>query len=426
MATAQPSDGYKDRFRPTVGWVTYDLANTIFSFMVVTAFGSVYLEKIAGKDVYFGAANTISMVAAGLLVPVLGAISDRSGHSKKWIFAFTLICCTSTILYGLFPTGNRALAITMLVVFFVIANFSFQSSLVFYNSFLPELASKKRLGFVSGLGIGVGYAGNILGIATALVYFSIYGKNANPWPLFITTGVLFFLFALPCFIWVRERKIKDPEPISGALVGRSFKELWRTLRSLPSHKALMLFLIGNFLCMDGLNTTIVCATRTLTEVMGLDKEAFTKVLLGFSVTALAVGLVLGKLIDVIGSWKTFYISGAAFTVALIVCSLVQQKAIFIGTFIALGPIGLAGIQAAGRKILIELAPPEKIGEYFGLFGLTNKVSALGVLIFFIITDALGGDAFAFRIGLAFLLLFVVPGIICVAFAGKAHRRTTES
>ncbi|MHC4663065.1 MAG: MFS transporter [Planctomycetota bacterium] len=328
---------------------------------------------------------------------------------------------------GIVPTGMKLLTITLLIVLFALANFSFQSALVFYNSLLPEIASDKRMGLVSGLGIGIGYFGNLVGGGLALLLVPMFGKTAESkeviWPMFLITGVLFFLFALPCFFCVPERYVKNPEKLRFSIATSSFRNLMKTLAALPKHPVVMLFLIGNFLCMDALNTTVVCAARTLIEILGLGRMETMKVLLGFSGAALVVGLLLGKLIDIIGSWKVFFISCASFMIALITCVIVHNHSaiLFIGAFIAFGPIGLAGIQSAGRKILVELAPPEKIGEYFGLFGLTNKVSALGVLAFFLITDALQpghGSAFAYRIALASLLGFIIPGTICAVIAAK--------
>jgi len=426
LTTAPLSDDYKDRFRPTAGWVVYDLANTIFSFLVVTALGAEYFKSVSGQDKFFGIASTTSMIAAGLLVPVLGAISDKTGRSKRWLIMFTIICCGATLGLGFVPTGSKTLAIAFLIILFALANFSFQSALVFYNSLLPEIAGEKRMGLVSGLGIGIGYFGNLVGGGLALLLVPMFGETADGksviWPMFPITAALFLLFALPCFLWVRERNVKNPAKLSLSLATGSFKELWKTLRSLPSNPVVLLFLIGNFFCMDALNTTIVCAARSLIVILGFATMEAMWVLLGFSGVALFVGLMLGKLIDIIGSWRVFFISCVSFIITLIACVLAPGPVIFIGAFIVFGPIGLAGIQSAGRKILVELAPPEKIGEYFGLFGLTNKVSALGVLAFFLITDSLGGNAFAYRVALAALLAFIIPGTICILIAQRLLKR----
>ena len=140
-------------------WALYDFANTIFSATCVTLWFPIYLESISGRVIDIGRANVLSMIAAGILLPVAGAVIDRTGRAKPWLFWLTVICCAATALLGAIGPprdashGQIRMYVFYLMTMFVVANFAYQVSLVFYNSLLTAVAPKRSVGFVSGLGV---------------------------------------------------------------------------------------------------------------------------------------------------------------------------------------------------------------------------------------------------------------------------------
>lgn len=141
---------------PTASWILYDLANTIYAATVVYLLVPRYVDRFESWSI--GIAQTASMIVAGLLVPVLGAICDRTRKTSSYLAFGTSLCIVCLAGFGIVFDGPR---VWILVLFFV-AHVSYQTALVFYNALLPSVARFERSGLVSGLGVGVGYLGTLL------------------------------------------------------------------------------------------------------------------------------------------------------------------------------------------------------------------------------------------------------------------------
>jgi UMF1 family MFS transporter len=142
-----------DRTR-AAAWVLYDLANTVYAAVLTFVFAPWFTSRFDATSM--GVTQTASMILAGLAVPVLGALIDRTGRTRGYLAIGTLLCIGAMAAWGL--GGGKA---TLLLWFFV-ANVSYNLSLLFYNALLPSVASDRRAGLVSGLGFGVGYLGTVL------------------------------------------------------------------------------------------------------------------------------------------------------------------------------------------------------------------------------------------------------------------------
>lgn len=396
--------------RAPISWVVYDLANTVYSALVVTILIVIYVEHTLGRATAATAANFVSMIAAGLVAPAFGEVTDRAGTSKRWLIVTTLITCLACVLMGaaVFLVPERV-AVWIVLLAFAVSNFCYQLSLVFYNSLLPGLVPPERVGFWSGLGVGVGYFG------MALAVISIVALEGRAGVGFVTAGVLFLTLSLPLFAWVRERpaSILDAAPMRVAVALRQSLAIWRdTLREPVSRR----FLLGNFCLTDVLNTTIIMFGLYCIKVFdGIDKsDDFAPALLVLSLTAFPLGVAAGWLSDRLGPRTGLLLSAISLAVALgagvvMPAARFGTMVVFLGTF---GAFGLAGIWTAGRALLVRIAPPEKIGEYFGMYGLTLKVSVFGALMFTLLSDFLPTDdvALRYRIGLASCFLPLVLGV----------------
>jgi UMF1 family MFS transporter len=403
-------DDYKNKFKPVFGWVMYDFANTIFAAVMVSFFFTRYLHDLTGCDVYTGLGNVLSMALAGLAVPVLGVLADRTGGAKRCLLVLTAICCAATALVSALP--ESASNVAWMVLLFIVANFVYQASLVFYNTLLADVATRDRAGLISGIGVGVGYIGTVFAL---LVLYPV-AKSLGLRYTFAFCALMFAVFTIPIMLFVRERKVANPERFSATLLRSSFREFFRTLKKLPQDRPVLFFLIGNFLCVDALNSVIIFARLTIEGFFPeykSDENQFSLMLIiiGVNSGALVAGLVIGRLTDAFGAKRMYLVAAGCFVAALAICSITAgaSEAVFLTAFIGLGAIGLAGIWTAGRKMLLDLAPPDKIGEYFGLYGVTNKLSTLSALAFALAHDLSGG----YRASLIVLAVFLVPGIILI-------------
>lgn len=150
-----------------LSWILYDFANTIFSMNVVSTYFALWITVDNGMDDFWvGFANSLSMLMVALTLPILGVLSDMAGRKVPYLIAMTLTSCIATALIGgtaLF-SGQVAYRAHIALIFFVVANYSYQGGLVFYNALLPNVSSRWSMGKVSGYGVAAGYLGAIMGL----------------------------------------------------------------------------------------------------------------------------------------------------------------------------------------------------------------------------------------------------------------------
>jgi len=383
----------------------YDFANTIFSATCVTLFFPIYMKRISGSVTEIGTANVISMIAAGIVLPVAGAVIDRTGRAKPWLFWLTLICCGGTALLSAFGPlkGN----IIWLMAFFILANFSYQVSLVFYNSLITSVAPANKIGMISGIGVGLGYAGIIFAMFVLWQVTEVFGLRSA----FLTAAILFFVFAVPLFLFVKERKVANPEKLGFHTAWDALKRVWQTDRSLRKRKGILMFFLGNFLVVDALNTAIVYFGVYIEHVFGKEPTQIMLQLVGLYTGALVWGILQGRACDRFGAKPVYLAAAGALVFMVVVCATIRSEFWFFMTLIVMGSFALAGVWTAGRKMLVEISPPEDLGEFFGLYGMTGRLSAYGTIFFALIADRLG-----FRLALLALLVTSVPGALLLSRA----------
>ncbi len=408
---------------PAIAWACYDLANTIYAASLTYLFTPYFTERFAAPDfavrTWIGVTTTVSMVLSGLAVPLLGTICDQTGKARRYLVIATAVNIAAMLLWGL---GGPATG--MLAGLFV-ANFAYQTALLFYNSLLPSVAAPARQGLVSGIGTGLGYFGNIVVLVSLIVLHP--NDLAHVEPYFVGMGLAFLLFALPCLLWVHDRRAIPAAP-SASLLRDSLRDLGATLRELPQHRPLLFFLLGNFFLVDVLNTAIQFFGDYVKEVFAEQFAAGTLTLFGvgfhgdgemvaflgtlgllLSVLAVVFGIVLGLFTDrhplLVMRW-----SGAALGIGLAGGALFGggNTTWFVLTLVVGGAMGLAGVWTAGRKLVLVLAPPERIGQFFGLYGITVKVSVIGSTVYGVVADHRGPQS-----ALLAQLVQLVLGLTCL-------------
>ncbi|MCA8916096.1 MAG: MFS transporter [Planctomycetes bacterium] len=436
-----PPPAYLDKTSPLASgaWVLYDTANTVYA-AVLTFIFAPYLGDLFGGRSIQGITNSASMVAAGLCVPVFASLADHTGRARLYLIITTLACIGGMATFGL-----TSVPFLVMAAFFV-ANFGYNAALVFYNSLLPSVAADKHQGLVSGLGVGCGYVGTIiivvlLGLPKAVGFPATFGIAA----------AIFLALALPCFVLVRERRVQKRTPFSLGLVKRQFGEVFATVKSLPKDRPVMWFLIGNFFCVDVLNTAILyfgdftrgtffVNSGTPTDpvwiaregaslaVFGLAIDTPTQLLtwsgLSLNVLALVFGITLGFMTDRWGSLRVLRLSAAFLALGLIGAAVGGgfNLTLYLAGICGFGALGLAGIWTAGRKLLIELSPRERLGEYFGLYGITTKLSVLGSAVFGLVFDTVsaktGNDLYGWKAALSLQAAPLLFGLLLLALVKK--------
>lgn len=364
--------------RAVAGWVSYDLANTIFSMGVVSLFLPMWLREEMGADrvdAGFGLIAAISYAIVFLVSPQLGAMTDRAGRRMPFLLGSTLLCVLCTVLLARF-------GITITLILFVVANVAYQAGLQFYDALLPQVSTPRNRGRIGGIGVGVGYFGSFIAVALGIAL-----GTEDKQPLFLWIGVLFLLFAMPCFLLVRERIAPRRGPVwSPAAMYASMRDTLRTLRRVEEHPGLVRFLVGRVFYTDAINTVIMVMalyTVNVAVATGLDTAAGERAAqfvlifaIGFAVPG---GFVWGWLTDRWGPKRTLDVVlllwMGVFALAA-VAGMAPLSLPWLYLVAALAGIALAGVWAADRPYMLRLSPPERIGEFYGLYGMVGRFSAV--------------------------------------------------
>jgi UMF1 family MFS transporter len=358
--------------RSLVGWMMYDFANSAFTTIIVSVVYSAYFvgTVVGGEKGYgemlWGRAVGISMALVAISAPILGAVADYSRAKKRLL----LINCYLTVIFTalLYFVGPGSIMLGM--VLFIIANFGFNSANVFYDSFLPDIASPSDIGKVSGYGWALGYVGGLLSLL-----YSLWIINTNPshvrW-VFPAVALHFLVFSSFLFIWLKEfqRASKRTNYYRVALqrVGYSLKHI----RQLPQ---LLRFIFSYFIYNDGITTVIAFASIYGIERFGMD----TKAMIVYFILAQFTSIIGAALFGVVSDkWS----SKVSLSISLLIWVAVVIWAFFCKTAGEYYLVGLlAGLaigssQANSRTILSQLTPRTKQAEFFGFYALTGRLSSI--------------------------------------------------
>lgn len=400
-------------------WALFDWANSAFTTLVVTFIYATYFTRSFSTDetlstAWWGRGVAVSAVLVAILSPILGAAADRAGARKRFLVATTLTCVLGTAALAMVVPGSAG-AVPMAITLFVIANVAFELGNVFYNAFLPDIASPARIGRVSGFGWALGYAGGLVCMAVALVGFV---QPETPWfglandggANIRATNLLvagwFLVFALPLF-----RNV--PEVRSGAVRFEplaAFRALGATFRDIRRHAQVFRFLLARLVYNDGLVTIFAFGGIYAANAFGF---TLTEVLYFGVALNVAAGLgayAFGFVDDRLGGKRTVMLSLVALTGAALLAvwapnaTWLWAAGILIGLFV--GPN-----QSASRSLMARMVPEEKQGEFFGFFAFSGKATS------FLAPLAYGEASRAFgslRAGVATVVVFFVVGMVLLS------------
>ncbi len=391
-------------------WTLFDFANTSFSVLIIAVGYSLYFKQIvaggAGRgDFYWGLAVSISMLLTALITPVLGAASDFSHQRKRFLFIFTMVSVVCTaLLYGVHE--NMILVGSVLLI---VANIGFEGGIVFYNAFLPSLTEKKFYGRISGYGFAMGYVGSLVSLLIAIPLYKdgFAPENLGNFRLsFLLAAAMFFIFSLPLFLFLQDKKTK--QTVSASYLREGYARVISTLKHLRSYKQVATFLLAFFFYNDGILTVISFASIFAQESLQFSLQEILLLFAVVQASAIAGSLIFGSLTDKIGPKKAIVISLACWILVVISAYFVHSKAVFYGVGIIAGA-SMGGSQSASRSFMALLTPPEREAEFFGFYdGFCGKASAvIGTFIFGILSWATGSQ----RIAVLSVGFFFVAGLM---------------
>ena len=373
------------------GWILYDVGNSAFILMVTTLVPIFFnaLASSAGvhEDLYlsyWGYAGSICTILVAIIGPVCGAIADR--NNKKRIFMLCMlvgvVCCA--LMGGM---GNW---ITFLAMF-ILAKVGFSSSIVFYDSMLPEITTSERMDKISSMGYAFGYIGSVIPFAVCLVLVLMHGsfgltQSVAMTIAFILVAVWWLVCSVPLLKDYTQTAYQAPtkEPIRDA-----FRQLFSTLKAARQEKHIFLYLLSFFFFIDGVYTIIDMATAYGTA-LGLDSTGLLLALLVTQIVAFPFAIVFGRL-------SAKYDTGLLIKVCIIAYTCITVFGIFLVSqwqfWLLAVLVGMfqGGVQALSRSYLGKIIPAERSGEFFGLMDIFGKgASFVGLLMVSLVSQLFAG------------------------------------
>ncbi|HYM30417.1 MAG TPA: MFS transporter [Candidatus Cybelea sp.] len=437
-AGAAPDAGFLGRF----GWAMFDWANQpIFSVITTFIFAPYFTSFVVADPVRGQALWGYAQSAAGVLIavasPFLGAMADAAGPRKGWTFVFQVPCviCAAALWWVTPASGPETWTWALAAI--AVMTVGAEISVVFNNAMLPDLVPHERLGRLSGYAWGLGYVGGLIALTTVLVCFSLPDQ---PWfgldkamhendrvvgPL---VAVWIVVFDLPLFLFTPDQPHCGIGRAEAARQGA--RKVFATVAKLGRYRNIALFLIARMIAYDGLSAVFAFGGIYAAGMFGWGTTSlgiFGIVIIVFAAIGAAVG---GWLDDRIGSKPTIQgalvgVTFATFGIlsmthdsvlfGIAVDGPVQGGALFASSaeraFMLFAVIiGLCSgpMQAAARTMMARLAPPDMLGEFFGLYALTGKATAFfAPLAIAIMTDAFASQ----RAGIFAIVVFLVAGFV---------------
>ena len=397
-------------------WILYDVGNSAFVLLVATLI-PIFFNALAEEGglssvdylAYWGYAASAVTVITAVLSPILGTLADTRGF-KKPIFILCLVvgvagCCAM----GLAKTWLPFLLI------FVFAKVGFSGSLVFYDSMLSDVTTPDRMDVVSSRGYAWGYIGSCVPFVVCLAL--VLGSGAIGLSQMTALNIALFITAawwlamtLPLLKSYRQLHYVEVEKHA---IRQSFARIGHTLRHLHEDKQVFWFLLAFFCYIDGVYTIIDMATAYRTA-LGLDTTGLLLALLVTQIVAFPSALIFGRLSAKYPSTTLIPVCIAAYAgIALFAFFLTQQWQFWVLAFV----VGMfqGGVQALSRSHFAKIIPPEKSGEYFGLFDICGKgASFLGTMIVSV-GSQLTGSA---NVGVGSLIVLFIIGFVLFKMSCK--------
>ena len=394
------------KFREVWAWSMYDFANSAYTTVVITAvFGAYFVGMVAEGKAWatfaWTAALSVSYAAILITGPLVGAWADAHAAKKELLLATTVGCVIFTA--ALYYAGPGAIVLSLVLL--MLSNYFCGAGENLIAAFLPELASSQAMGRVSGWGWSFGYLGGLAALGICLVY--LMGNTQKPSSetvpvTMLITAAFFAVAALPTFLFLRERATPQPRMDS------PWARVRDTLRHARQFRDLRRFLICLVFYQAGITAVVALAAIYAEQAMKFTMQQTITLILVVNVTAAIGAFAFGYLQDAIGHVRAVALTLVGWIVMVLLAGFSETASSF---WVAANLAGLCmgSSQAAGRAVVGYLAPPARLAEFFGLWGLAVKAASIfGPLTYGAVTWMFAGNH---RLGIFATGIYFVVGLI---------------
>ncbi len=394
------------RFREVWAWSMYDFANSAYTTVVITAvFNAYFVRAIADNADWatfaWTAALSVSYAAILFTGPLVGAWADAHAAKKKLLLLSTIGCVAFTA--ALYYAGPGSVVTALLLV--LLSNYFFGTGENLIAAFLPELASSQAMGRVSGWGWSFGYLGGLAALGICLAYLTGHPeRDANelvPVTMLITAA-FFAAAATPTFLFLKERAQPQSQNESPWI------RIRQTLAQANRYRDLRQFLVCILFYQAGITAVVALAAIYAEQAMKFTTQQTITLVLVVNVTAAVGAFAFGYLQDAIGHVRALALTLAGWIVMILIAGFSQSSASF---WVAANLAGLCmgSAQAAGRAVVGYLAPPARLAEFFGLWGLAVKAASIfGPITYGAVTWIFAGNH---RLGIFAVGIYFVAGLV---------------
>jgi len=416
------------------GWAMYDWANSVYSLVITSSIFPAYYEGVtSGKKIVFlgrvfnepsalyNYAVAFSFLFVALISPLLSSIADSFGNKKRFMQFFCYLGSLSCCAMYYFEPDNPQLGI----VLFVLASIGFGSSIVFYNAYLPEIATAKDQDNVSAKGFALGYVGSVILMLFCLILimkhelFGIATGTKASQISFLLTGLWWMGFAQITFA-VLPKTVPNPVSKSHNFLTKGYAELKKVWNEVKHEPTLKRFLLAFFFLGMGVETTMYSAA--LFAKQQIFPDTGNKETDAANTGKLMATILIIQLVAIGGSYLFSFFSSKIGNLKVLMVGVfiwigICVSAYFVYTQMAFyflaATVGLVmgGMQSLSRSTYSKLMPPTKdTASYFSFYDVCDKVSTvIGTATFGIVTEELGGmrNAVLFLMTYFIISLFIL-------------------
>lgn len=404
--------------KPERSWALYDWGSSAYSIIITTAVFPLFYKAaateagvgLADSTAYLSYTIAIFTFILAMLGPLLGTIADYEGMKKKFFTVFFVLGTVSTAMLAFVPEGQWL----WLLICYVFAALGATGANLFYDAFIVDVTTEKRMNRVSAFGYGLGYIGSTIPFALAILIILLAQNEILPLSVtnasrlaFLITAAWWILFSIPLFRHVKQKHFikREANPVV-----QSFRRLNKTVREIRQYRALFLFLIAYFFYIDGVGTIISLSTAYGTD-LGLSATSLLIVLFATQVVAAPFAILYGKLADRFTGKKMLYVG---IFVYIIVC----VYAVFIETIVDFWILAMlvatsqGGIQALSRSYFGKLVPKQNANEFFGFYNIFGKFAAITGPLLVGVTSQITGNS---SLGVLSLVVLFIIGLVVLIF-----------
>lgn len=406
-------------------WASYDWSNSVYNLIVTTAIFPIYYsattrDAFGGEMVQFLGVtikNTVlytyaisfSFLMVVFLSPVLSGIADYMGAKKRFMQAFTYMGSLACI--GLFFFNGNNIEYGILCA--VLASIGYAGSLVFYNGFLPEIATSDKMDNVSAKGFAMGYIGSVILLVVNLIIilqpesFGFVGKSAATKFGFLLVGLWWAGFSQIAFYYLKDHP--TGKRLTSEVLGKGIRELTIVFNALIRKKVMKRYLLSFFFYSMGVQTVLLLAPLFAENEIGMGADEMILVVLILQILAIAGAYFFSLVSKIKGNGFSI---GSMLVIWIMICIsgyFLKDKVSF---YILAGVLGFAmgGIQSISRSTYSKLIPSSTKGNasYFSFYDITEKVAiVIGTFSYGLIEQITG----SMRNSMIFMAIFFLTGFI---------------